>query len=117
MPQTYPQIFAASEFDERAEAEAEARGYLSHVFVRQADGSLYSVVFYDCVRLAQDLEYEVSTGRMCIADPGLIIVPAVTLANIVAAVDRLSKEGFFASFVPVSDPRCDLTPIGNRDSP
>ena len=117
MPGTYPQIFGASEFDERAQAEAEARGYLSHVFVKQADGSLYAVVFYDCVRLAQDLEYEVSIGRMCIADPGLIVVPAVTLANVVTAVGKLSKEGFFANFIPVSDPDWgDLQPIGYGNS-
>jgi hypothetical protein len=112
MTGTYSQIFGASEFDERAQAEAEARGYLSHVFVKQADGCLYAVVFYDCVRLAQDLEYEVSTGRMCIAEPGLIVLPTVTLANVVAAVERLSREGFFASLIPVSNPNWDeLQPI------
>jgi hypothetical protein len=108
----YPQIFGSSKFDERAQAEAEARGYLSHIFVKQADGKLYPVVFYDCVRLAQDLEYEISTGRMCIADPGLIVVPAVTLANVVTAVEKLSQEGFFMNFIPLSDPpHDDLQPI------
>jgi hypothetical protein len=117
MSGTYPQILGVSEFDERAQAEAEARGYLSHVFVKQGDGNLYAVVFYDCVRLAQDLEYEVSTGRMCIADPGLIVVPAVTLANVITAVERLSKEGFFANFVPVPVPDSgELQPIGHGDS-
>jgi hypothetical protein len=117
MIETYPQIFGASKFDERAQAEAEARGYLSHVFVKQADGRLYAVVFYDCVRLTQDLEYEVSIGRMCVAEPGLIVLPAVTLANVVTAVERLSKEGFFASLIPVSDPDWDeLQPIGSGSS-
>jgi hypothetical protein len=102
-----PQIFGLIEFDDRAQAEAEARGYLSHIFVKQADGKLYPVVFYDCVRLAQDLEYEVSTGRMCIADPGLIIVSAVTLSNIVTAIEKLNEEGFFSNFVPVSEPDHD----------
>jgi hypothetical protein len=102
-----PRIFGLTEFDEWAQVEAEARGYLSHIFVRQADGKLYPVVFYDCVRLAQDLESEISTGKMCIADPGLIIVPSVTLSNIVTAIEKLSEEGSFSNFVPVPEPGHD----------
>ena len=91
----YPKLSFDSPFDERAQFEAKSRGYLSNVYVRQRDGSKCSVVFYDCVRLAQDLEYEVSTGRMCVAEIRMIILPEVTLDYMRIAVSKLTAEGFF----------------------
>ena len=90
-------------FDERAQFEAKSRGYLSHVRVQHSPGRTYSVVFYDGVRLAQDLEYEASSGWMCVAEPGLIILPEVTLENIRIAVKKLLAEGFFESLRSVED--------------
>ncbi|MEZ4362800.1 MAG: hypothetical protein R3B48_21595 [Kofleriaceae bacterium] len=75
--------------------------------MEDARGKLYPVVFYDCVRLAQDLEYEVSVGRMCIAEPGLSVLPAVTLANMELAVHKLEDEGVFANLVPSQGPPVD----------
>jgi hypothetical protein len=90
-------------FDELTQIETDARGCLNHVFVKDRDDQIYEVAFYDCVRLAQDLEYEVSSGRMCIADPGMIVLPAVRLANMKTAVEHLSNEGFFRRMIPISD--------------
>jgi hypothetical protein len=97
----YPKLLFDTPFDERAQFEAEARGYLSNVYVQQSDGATYAVVFYDCVRLAQDLEYEVSAGRSCVADAGMIVLPEVTLEHMRTAVGRLSEEGFFDHFRPI----------------
>lgn len=99
--ENYPQLLFETPFDERAQDEAAARGYLSHVKVRQSDGRTYSVVFYDCVRLQQDLEYEVEVGRMCIAELGMIVVPEITLDNIRTAVETLSDEGYFDGLTPI----------------
>jgi hypothetical protein len=99
--QQYPQLLFEAPFDERAQYEAAARGYLSHVKVRQSDGKTYSVVFYDCTRLQQDLEYEVAVGRMCIAESGMIVVPKITLDVIQTAVKALSDEGYFNSLTPI----------------
>jgi hypothetical protein len=102
MEQTvFPKLLFEYEFGERERFEAKARGYLSHVVVEHSDGSRYSVVFYDCVRLQQDLEDEVSAGRMCVADPGMIVVSEVTPENIRTAVDRLAAEGFFGKLRPL----------------
>ncbi len=90
-------------FDERAQLEAHSRGYLSNVKVQQPDGSVYPVFFYDCIRLAQDLEYEVSVGRICLAEVGMIIVPEITLENMTLAVNRLTEIGFFSSFKPLAN--------------
>jgi hypothetical protein len=89
-------------FDERTQLEAKARGYSGHVKVRLG-GRTYSVVFYDCVRLAQDLEYEVSTGRMCVADPGMIVLSEVTLENMETAVKALADEDYFNSLTCLED--------------
>jgi hypothetical protein len=89
-------------FDDRSLFEAEERGYLSHVKV-DVDGDVYPVTFYDCGRLAQDLEYEVSAGRMCVAEVGMIVLPAVTLVNMQIAVDWLSKVRYFDSLRPVQE--------------
>ena len=85
------------EFDEKTAFEAEARGYWGHSKVRLEDGSLCPVVFYDPVRLAQDLEEESLQGRPFLAEKGLIVVKDVTLANMRRAVEELNKEGFFES--------------------
>jgi hypothetical protein len=96
----FPRVHFLSDFDEQTQAEAEARGYLSHVLVETDDGNMYSVVFYDCTRLAQDLEYEVSEGRMCIAEPGLIVLPVITISNIHTSVRRLAEERYFSKMIP-----------------
>lgn len=100
----HPSLSFETPFDERAQFEARAAGYLSGVLVEQSDGSAYHVVFYDCTRLAQDLEYEVSTGRMCVADPGMIVLPEITLDNIRIAVEKLTREGYFDSLKPSRGP-------------
>ena len=100
----FPRLIFGTPFDDRAQFEARSAGYLSDVLVEQSDGSTYSVVFYDCTRLAQDLDYEISSGRMCVADPGMIVVPEVTLVNIRAAIEKLTNEGYFNALRPTSMP-------------
>jgi len=96
----YPRLIFDPPLDERLQFESRARGYLGDVLVELRDGSSYAVVFYDCTRLAQDLEYEISTGRMCVADAGMIVLPEVTLDNMRAAVKRLAAEGYFNGLKP-----------------
>jgi hypothetical protein len=106
----YPMLIFDTPFDERAQMEAKARGYLSNTYVQQSDGSRFPVVFYDCVRLAQDLEYEVSVGRMCVADIGMIVLPEVTLDKMRIAVSRLTAEGYFQQALPSGKGRGEPPP-------
>jgi hypothetical protein len=82
-------------YDERAEAEAEDKGWLQGVRVELADGGRYPVHFYDPVRLAQDLAEEAKWGGTCVAEPGLIVVSAVTRDGIRKAVDQLLLTDYF----------------------
>ena len=83
------------EFGEREEQEAEDRGYLNFSVAVLEDGKRIPIVFYDPVRLKQDLEEEIKFGKSCIAEVGLIVVPSVSRENMQKAVNQLLQEGFF----------------------
>lgn len=103
--QTSARIVYAREFTERDLAEAQARGYLSHVMVEIEDGQLYPVLFYDVIRLRQDLEESSKHGRAFVADPGMIVLPEITVTAMENAVQQLNKEGFFEYLVPLQPER------------
>lgn len=88
-------------FDERAESEAEDKGWLQGVTVELMDGACYPAFFYDPVRLQQDLEADTRQGRPYAAEPGMIVVPQVTRAAIDEAVGQLVRGGFFNHFRPL----------------
>lgn len=90
-----PKLHFEGGFNERDAFEAEARGYRSHVTVELPDGSMHPVVFWDAVRLRQDLEEEASRGNPYIAERGMIVLESVTLENMTMSVRRLAEEGFF----------------------
>jgi hypothetical protein len=88
-------------FDDRAEWEAESRGWLQGVTIELADGARYPALFYDPVRLSQDLDAEASLGRPYLAEPGMIVLPQVTRAAMTEAVRQLVESGFFNHLRPV----------------
>jgi hypothetical protein len=98
-----PKLRFAREFSDRDAFEAQSRGYLSHVFVELDGSRLYALFFYDAVRLQQDLEESVKHGRPFIADPGMIVVPDVTLETLRQVVNQLSSEGFFDHLTPFTE--------------
>lgn len=99
-PVRLPQLIFEHGFNEQDADEAEARGYLSHVTVDLGDGRYYPVIFYDAVRLQQDLEVETKQGTPYVADPGMIVLDTITLENMQKAVLQLSRGGFFSRLVP-----------------
>jgi hypothetical protein len=88
-------------YDERAEFEHSAKGYLPDVEVSLADGSRHRLYFYDTVRLGQDLEEYARTGKPYLGEPGLVVVPEVTREYIHKAVAGLLQEGFFQGLKPL----------------
>ena len=94
-----PRILFKYPFDAMAAHDAEARGYLGYAAVELRGGKRYPVVFYDPTRLQQDLEVETGEGRAFIAEPGMIVVPEVTLSRMESAVPCLYRSGFFDSLV------------------
>jgi hypothetical protein len=92
-------IFPES-LDERSKQEMPLRGCLSHVLVELQDGRRYPVEFIDSVRLAQEVNDYVQFNIPCYAEPGLIILPEVTLERIEEAVQYLHRNGFFERLKP-----------------
>ena len=75
---TEPVIKFPDGYDSRGEYEAPARGYLSHVIVQLDNGDRYQMFFYDPVRLQQDLEAEVKSGRGYLAEPNVVALNGQT---------------------------------------
>lgn len=94
--QSGPRVIFPAGFDERAAVETPLKGWLS-AQVELDNGCRYAVYFSDPVRLQQDMDEAIHNGRPCFAEPGLIIVPEVTVQTIQDAVQFLWKQGFFAS--------------------
>jgi hypothetical protein len=91
-----PRVIFPEGFDERTAFEAPLKGWLK-AQVELEDGCRYAVYFSDPARLQQDVDEAVKRERPCFAEPGLIIVPEVTVEAIQEAVQFLWKQGFFAS--------------------
>jgi hypothetical protein len=89
-------------FDEREAFNAIGAGYLGGVVVELDDGSRHPVVFYDAVRLQQDLDEEAKQGMPFLAEPGMIVLTEVSLENVKVAVSRLHQQGYFARLKGVS---------------
>jgi hypothetical protein len=90
-----PRIIFPEGFDERAAFEAPLKGWLN-AQIELEDGCRYAVYFSDPIRLQQDVDEAVESEKPCFAEPGLIIVPEVTIKAIQDAVQFLWKQGFFA---------------------
>jgi hypothetical protein len=88
-------------FDEQRELETPAKGYLPDVDVLFDSGARYRLFFIDPVRLGQDAETTFETGWKCFTEPGLVVVPEVTRANVLAAVGELVADKFFETLRPV----------------
>jgi tetratricopeptide (TPR) repeat protein len=99
-----PEVILPDGFDVRWEAEMADKGFLNNVIVQTAaGGSRYRVNFIDPIRLQQDLAIEAQTGCPYFTEPGLIVLPEITLPAIETAVARLWREGYFDSLRPVDE--------------
>lgn len=73
----------------------QAKGYtIVELEVAEPVAARYSLTFYDPVRLAQDIESELSEVGPVFAEPNVVVVRAVGRAEIVQAVEVLARRGF-----------------------
>ena len=99
-----PRLSFPQGFDERDAVESEQRGYFGLAIVELPNGARVNVCFYDPVRLSQDLETVQESGDACIAEPGLIVIPSVTLEYMERAVQQLYAKGYFDGLTPIVSP-------------
>jgi len=101
-PVSSPLLTFTEEFNEILAHEVEQKGWCGIGIVELPSGDRINVFFYDPVRLAQDLASDTQSGDAFIAEPGLIIVPKVTLAYMEGAVKKLFEKGYFKNLLPIS---------------
>lgn len=68
-------------------------------------GGRVDVFLYSPIRRAQDLESDTKAGYPYVGEPGLIVVPEVTLPYMEAAVEQSYKRRYFEHFVHSDGPR------------
>lgn len=90
---------------ERRVDEARDRGYLSHVLAEIDGTRLYPILFYTIGRLQFELTASSKAGEPFIGESGMIVVEELTLEIMREAVQKLCHQGFFASFIPVTQER------------
>jgi hypothetical protein len=95
----HPKLIFKEQFDERLAFDIAQKGWCGIAVVELPEGGRVDVSFYDPTRLAQDLETDTKAGHPYIAEPGLIVVPEVTLPYMEAAVEQLYRQGYFEHFV------------------
>jgi hypothetical protein len=99
-----PKLIFKEEFDERLAFDVAQKGWCGIAMVELPEGGRVDVFFYDPTRLAQDLEVDAKAGHPYVAEPGLIVIPEVTLPYMEAAVEQLYKQGYFKRLVHSNRP-------------
>jgi hypothetical protein len=94
-----PALSFTRDFDEMTAWEAEQKGWFECGVVTLPGGLRIPVSFWDPVRLAQDLQEGLKAGRVCLAEPALIVVPSVTREYMERAVGELFRSGYFDRLV------------------
>jgi hypothetical protein len=90
-----PTLTFTCDLDERAEWEIEQKGWFEQALVHLPDGTSVQLHFWDPIRLGQDLETDLRSGKTCLAEPAMVVIPRVTVANMRAAVEKLYQNGYF----------------------
>jgi hypothetical protein len=90
-----PKLSFTCNFDERTAWEVEQKGWFEGVVVILPNGLRIPVSFWDPVRLSQDLETGLKFGEICLAEPGLIVLPKVTYEYMQKAIRQLFEKKYF----------------------
>ena len=77
-------------------------GYRGDVVVELADGEAFPVYFYDPDAIREELESRIGCGfGQFVAEPGLVVIPQITLAGMKSSVLELIEVGYFTHLRPV----------------
>lgn len=101
METEYPKIRFHESFTEADREIMTNRGLVLSVTVEVSCVHRYDITVMDINRVVQEFDGNVSRGWPFFAEPGLIIVPEVTVDAINVAVNALYKRGFFESLKPL----------------
>lgn len=79
-------------YDDYAE-EIRAKGYFADLTVRLDNASIRPTI-YDATRLSQEFHDAFASGSSYFSAPMIIVVPAVSRSNIIAAIEALALGNF-----------------------
>ena len=97
----FPKVILPEGFDDRREYETPFRGYLGPIFVEAENGCRYPIFFVDTVRMQQELTVRVNNGEPYYTEPGLVVLPEVTVQAIRDCLPLLWKDHFFDHLKPI----------------
>jgi hypothetical protein len=95
----YPRLVLTYDVDDR---DLAPHGYRGDVVVEFADGGAFPLYFYepDAVREELDARLRSRLGQF-VAEPGLVVIPEITLARMKSSVLELIEVGYFNHLRPV----------------
>jgi hypothetical protein len=93
--ETVPILRFTCSFDERTAWEVEQKGWFEGAVAVLPNGLEVTLSFWDPVRLSQEINDGARLGRACFAEPGLVIVPSVTLNHMQGAIKELAETKYF----------------------
>src|SRR4051812_7590869 len=97
----YPRLVFAHDVDERDMAP---HGYRGDVIVEFVDGESFPVYFYEPDAIREELDARMRSGfGQFVAEPGLVVIPEITLAAMKASVSELIEVGYFTHLRPCED--------------
>ncbi|MCB9765964.1 MAG: hypothetical protein H6739_39685 [Alphaproteobacteria bacterium] len=94
-----PKLVFAPSYGEQDARESESKGYCDRARAEYSDGSFIPLVFYDPVRLKEDVRLLSEGGRKFLGNPGLIVVKRVTQEYMERALEGVHRERFFDNLV------------------
>lgn len=110
----YPRLVFTYDVDEGDEAP---QGYRGDVVVEVSAGQTFPVYFFEPEAVREIIESNIKWGfGRYLAEPGMVVVPEITLANMKSAVLTLIGTGYFNHLRPVAASAADqpLTPAAHK---
>jgi hypothetical protein len=102
---TAPTLRLIYDFDERTAWEVEQKGWFEGALAVLPNGLEIALSFWDPVRLAQEISDGARSGRVCFAEPGLVIIPSVTREHMQKAIEELARVNYFDRLIALTQSR------------
>ncbi len=94
----YPRLVFAHDVSDR---DLAPHGFRGDVFVELADGGIFPVYFYEPDAIREELGARIRSGfGQFVAEPGLVVIPEITLDRMKSSVLELIEIGYFTHLTP-----------------
>lgn len=86
------------------------RGFRTDVTVEISHEVAFPVAFYEAISLCEELQARTKWGFGCfVAEPGLVVIPEISVASMKATVLELISIGYFQHLRPVANSAAPAT--------